>query len=93
VTAPLKLEAAAFGQEQQIGISAGGRQIFSGKLPAGSFTPITTEPIEWQPGLTEVQIAGDKPGLSPHSLDPASQDERPLTIGLRRVSLAVDAQK
>jgi hypothetical protein len=93
VTAPLKLEATAFAREQQIDLSAGGRQIFSGKLPAGAFTEITTGPIEWQPGVTEVRISGDKPGVSPRSLDPASTDERPLTIGLRRISLAVDVQK
>jgi hypothetical protein len=92
-TGSLHLEAMAFDREQQITITAGDKQIYSAALPAGAFTSITTPSVEWQPGVTEAKITSDKPGITPNSLDPKSPDERPLTVGVRRAYLAVDAQK
>jgi len=92
-TGSLNLEAMAFDREQQITITAGDKQIYSAALPAGAFTSITTPSVEWQPGVTEARISSDKAGVTPQSIDPTSPDERPLTVGVQRAYLAVDAQK
>jgi hypothetical protein len=85
MAASLSMEATAFAQERPVAFSVAGSAVFSTTLSAGAFTPIATPPIEWQPGLTEVVITSDSPPITPHSLDAASADQRPLTVGLRRV--------
>jgi hypothetical protein len=85
MAASLSMEATAFAQERPVAFSVAGSAVFSTPLSAGAFTPIATPPIEWQPGLTEVVITSDSPPITPHSLDAASADQRPLTVGLRRV--------
>jgi hypothetical protein len=86
--ASLVMEGTAYAQERQVEMRADGRLLYSGKLPAGgAFAPITMEPVEWQPGVTEVQITATEPGVSPQSLDPSAQDDRVLTAGFRRVHL------
>lgn len=89
LTAPLRMEATAFAQDRQISITAGNRELFAGSLPAGAFTPITTAPLDWQPGVTEVKIASNGTGITPQSVDPNTPDNRALTLGLRRVDLAI----
>jgi hypothetical protein len=85
MTAALSMEATSFAHDRPVTISIMGSPIFSGTLPAGVFTAISTTPIEWQAGVTEVVIASDGPPVTPQALDPASADQRPLSVGLRQV--------
>ena len=87
MTAALSMEATSFAQDRPITISITGSPIVSATLPAGAFTPISTTPIEWQPGVTEVVIASDSPPVTPQALDPASADQRSLSVGLRHVQV------
>jgi hypothetical protein len=93
VTATLQMTGISFAQDRQLIISANAGQLFSGNLRAGAINPVETAPIEWQPGMTEVQIAAMGPGVTPQSLTTTSSDSRPLTAGFYNVGLAIDAQK
>jgi hypothetical protein len=93
LTAPLSMEGTAFGKPQDIQVSVGGKRIYSGTLPAGTFAPVITAPVDWQPGVTEVKIGASGPGISPSALDPAVQDDRALTVGFRGATLESTEQK
>jgi hypothetical protein len=93
VTAPIHLEATAFAQDRQMDLSAAGKSIFAGKVTASAFISITTTPVEWQPGITEVRVTASGPGVTPRSVDPNLKDDRLLTVGLRQVYLAIEGQK
>jgi hypothetical protein len=71
----------------------GGKQVYSGTLPAGTFAPVITAPVDWQPGVTEVKIGASGPGISPSALDPTAQDDRALTVGFRGATLESTERK
>lgn len=100
VTATLVFEGTAFAQAQraQILVSdepTGNRNYLADNLlpPNGSFSRINVGPRNWLPGVTEVHIAPRGQGVTPRSVDPNLQDDRPLTVGIRAVHLEIDGEK
>jgi hypothetical protein len=90
----LTLEGTAFAKARHVTLSTGGKPLYQGDLPPdGTFAPITTGPVDWQPGVTQVSIEVQGPGTTPSSLDPAVKDDRPLTVGFRAVKMNSGGQK
>jgi hypothetical protein len=82
------MEGTAYGKERVVELRTGGVTLFTGRLPAGGvFAPVSTGPVDWAEGLTEVKIIASEPGTSPESLDPNVRDDRLLSAGFRRVHL------
>ena len=77
-TTPLTLEATAFAHDRPISITAGDKGIFSGTVPAGKFLSIKTDPIDWQPGVTEIHITSDSRAPPPYRSTPRPKISAPL---------------
>jgi hypothetical protein len=92
ITGALVMEAASFATARSLHISVGGREIYSGTVQAGGFGTASTGPVDWQPGVTEVEITAGGEGATPRSLDPNSPDERLLTVGFKRIRLDSQAR-
>jgi hypothetical protein len=92
VTASLVMDAASFPTARTLHISVDGQEVYSGTVGADGFTTISTAPVDWQPGVTEVTIAADGEGITPKSIDPNSLDERPLSMRFKRVRLDSQAR-
>jgi hypothetical protein len=84
-TGSLQLEGTAFGTSRHIMLSVGGETLYIGVMPVGDYTSVQTTPRTWQAGITQVDITTPEAGQTPASLDPASKDQRVLTVGFRAV--------
>lgn len=97
VTARLIFEGTAFAHKQSAriyeGDSANGSGYVDEVFPQADFVKVSIGPKEWQPGVTEVHFRRDNMGTTPESLDPQSQDDRPLTVGIRGVHLELGGKK
>ena len=93
VTAALVMDATSFATARTLQVSVGGQTIYSGTVQAGGFGTVRSEPVEWQAGVTEVSITAVEGGTTPRSLDPNSPDERPLSVGFKRVQLDSQARR
>ena len=92
VTGALVMEATSFATARTLHIEMGGREVYSGTMQTGGFGTVSTGPVDWQPGVTEVTITADGEGVTPRSLDPNSPDERLLTVGFKGVRLDSQAR-
>ena len=93
LTGALVMDATSFASARTLQISVGGREVYSGTVQAGGFGTVSTGPLEWWPGMTEVTITAVESGTTPRSLDPNSPDERLLTVGFKRVRLDSQARR
>ncbi|HET9493194.1 MAG TPA: hypothetical protein VFR15_03085, partial [Chloroflexia bacterium] len=92
VTGALVMDTASFATARTLHVSVDGREVYSGTVQAGGFGTVSTGPVDWQPGVTEVTITAGGEGVTPRSLDPNSPDERLLTVGFKRVRLDSQAR-
>ena len=99
LTASLVMEATSLAPEQEVSISASTRAtgsfpapLFSGRVPSTGIN-ISTVPVKFPAGMTEVRIMPEGEGVTPQSVDPNLKDDRVLTVGLRRVRLEQAAPK
>ena len=86
-------DAASIPTARTLHISVDGQEVYSGTVEADGFSTISTAPIDWQPGVTEVTITADGEDVTPVSLDPNSPDERPLSVRFKRVRLDSEARR
>ena len=88
INATLTLEGTAFGAPREVTLSVGGKSLYSGTLAAGGlFSRISTGVVAWQPGVTEVHLLAKGEPVTPESLDPATRDNRPLSVGFKAARL------
>ena len=86
----LAMDSTSFASARHINIDKGSDRIFSGIAQAGSLSTILTNPIDLEPGMTEITITTQEPGLAPSSLDTNTEDYRVLTVNFRNVRLSPD---
>jgi hypothetical protein len=87
------MDATSFATARTLHVSVGGHTIYTGVVQPGGFGMVSTEGVNWPEGVTEVTLSTPDSGTTPRSLDPNSPDERPLSVGFKRVRLDSEARR
>jgi hypothetical protein len=93
ITGALVMDATSFATARTLHVSVGGHTIYTGVVQPGGFGMVSTEGVNWPEGVTEVTLSTADSGTTPLSLDPNSPDERPLSVGFKRVRLDSEARR
>lgn len=102
ITGRLTLEATSFHTESTLSISqekagdgsSASEPIYKGTVQSGGiFTKISTDIVSLEAGMSAFELHAEKLAISPRSLDPATNDERLLTVGIRLLKLELAGQK